>query len=224
MSRARQSLLPALKVRPPLFRVLPPQADGHLPQSPGDEEAGYRKTSRAFPGPSPGAESSVQGGSGSGLGEKVPAGAWALALGRELQARWPPPGKGNAYSWNKFMAQQGCPTKSPLKLREALTNWWPADLSPLSGRAISQCRQASVRGAEPSSHPQTTGCLNRQFVSGSCFWPTPLVASMQCLRRRMGYKSAFLKATHLLGLLPCGATGGKFHSGPSEGTDGEQSG
>lgn len=40
------------------------------------------------------------------------AGDWALALGGDLQARWWPHGEGNVYSWNKFMAQHGCPMKS----------------------------------------------------------------------------------------------------------------
>lgn len=186
------------------------------PSPQGMRRQDTERPSRHSLGPVLGAESSFQaGGSCSGLGETVPAGVWALALGRELQARWLPPGKGNAYSWNKFMAQQGCPTKFPLKLKEALTNWWPADLSPLSGRAISQWRQASVGGAEPSSHPQTTGCLNRQFVSQSCFWPTPLVASMHCLRRRMGYKSAFLKALRISwGCFPVGPREGNSTVGP----------
>lgn len=35
-----------------------------------------------------------------------------LAPGGELQARWLPHGEGNVCSWNKFMAQHGCPMKS----------------------------------------------------------------------------------------------------------------
>lgn len=76
-----------------------------------------------------------------------------------------------------------------LKLREALTHWWPADLSPL---LVLGCkwRQAGGGGCRvrlPS--PKPLGSLIVHLFPKAAFRPAPLVSSMQCLQRLMGCKS-----------------------------------
>lgn len=61
-----------------------------------------------------------------------------------------------------------------LKLREALTHWWPADLSPLSVLGCKSVATGWGRGVpSPAPITQTTGFSNRPFVSKSCFVTRP---------------------------------------------------
>lgn len=85
-----------------------------------------------------------------------------------------------------------------LKLREALTNWWPADLSPLSGlsrKSVATGCGGRGRGLlSPAPITKPLGSLIVHLFPKAAFQPTPLVSSMQCLPRLMGCKSAVLTA------------------------------